>query len=40
VKKIMELYSAEVKVESKPGEGSTFTLLFPLPNSIIANEGI
>ena len=40
VKKILELYSAEVKVESKPGEGSTFTLLFPQPNSIIANEGI
>lgn len=40
VKKILELYSANVKVESKPGEGSTFTLLFPLPNSIIANEGI
>lgn len=40
VKKILELYSAEVKVESKPGEGSSFTLLFPQPNSIIANEGI
>ncbi|KAB2869487.1 MAG: ATP-binding protein, partial [Bacteroidales bacterium] len=40
VKKIMELYSAEVKVESKSGEGSSFTLLFPIANSNIANEGI
>jgi len=40
VKKIMELYGAEVKVESKSGEGSSFTLLFPIANSNIANEGI
>lgn len=40
VKKILELYSAEVKVESKPGEGSTFTLLFPIANTIIVNEGM
>lgn len=40
VKKILELYSAEVQVESKPCEGSTFTLLFPIASTIIANEGI
>ncbi len=29
VKKVTELYGIDIKVESKPGEGSCFTLLFP-----------
>ena len=33
VKKIAELHGAEIRVESKPGEGSVFTVLFPLPLS-------
>jgi len=40
VKKILELYGAEINVESTPGKGSIFTLLFPLANSVIANDGI
>jgi signal transduction histidine kinase len=40
VKKILELYGAEIKVESKLGEGSMFTMLFPTANSVIANDGI
>lgn len=40
VKKVLELYGAEIQVESVPGEGSVFTLIFPYVNSGSANEGI
>lgn len=40
VKKVLELYGAEIQVESVPGEGSVFTLMFPYVNSGSANEGI
>ncbi|TVR70971.1 MAG: hybrid sensor histidine kinase/response regulator [Marinilabiliales bacterium] len=30
VKKLIRLYKGEIKVSSKPGEGSTFTVIFPL----------
>jgi two-component system, sensor histidine kinase and response regulator len=30
VKKILDMYEAEIKVESKPGEGSSFTIFFPI----------
>lgn len=40
VKKVLELYGAEIQVESVPGEGSVFTLLFPYVNSGSANDGI
>ncbi|MEE4177272.1 MAG: ATP-binding protein [Bacteroides sp.] len=32
VKKILELYEADIKVESTPGEGSSFTVIFPIEN--------
>ena len=32
-KKIMELHGGEVKGESRPGEGSTFTLYFAMQES-------
>ncbi|MGE0079098.1 MAG: sensor histidine kinase [Bacteroidales bacterium] len=40
VKKVLELYGAQILVDSVPGQGSTFTLLFPHANSGSANEGI
>jgi signal transduction histidine kinase len=32
VKKILNLYEADIQVESTPGEGSSFTVLFPIDN--------
>lgn len=32
VKKILDLYGATIKVESTPGEGSSFTVMFPIEN--------
>lgn len=32
VKKILDLYGATIKVESSPGEGSSFTVMFPIEN--------
>lgn len=32
VKKILDLYEAKINVESTPGEGSSFTVLFPIVN--------
>ncbi|MGD9977811.1 MAG: sensor histidine kinase [Bacteroidales bacterium] len=40
VKNIVELYGAEIRVQSIPGEGSTFTVLFPCANSGALNDGI
>lgn len=40
VKNIVELYGAEIRVQSVPGEGSTFTVLFPCANSGALNDGI
>lgn len=37
VKKVLELYNADIKVESTIGKGSTFTLLFPIAPAQIQN---
>lgn len=33
VKRIVTLYGADIKVESKPGKGSTFSVFFPIPGT-------
>jgi len=40
VKRIAEMYGAEIKVESTPGKGSTFSIFIPVPSVDQLNEGI
>ncbi len=40
VRKILDLYGADINIESSPGGGSVFTMVFPLANSGIANDGV
>jgi signal transduction histidine kinase len=39
VKKIMENHQGKVQVESKPGQGTKFRLLFPVSDPVGAPQG-
>jgi len=38
VKKLVELHEGHIKAESQPGEGSTFTMIFPRPQPVEDDE--